>query len=413
MTWLDRLQQAAYTSPSGVRITFDYENVSKSFDKKTTAFNFPDANGTYIQDLGHSGRRYPMRVIFWGDNHDIDAENFELSLQEIGQGQLEHPIYKVITVVPFGTVTQRDDLKTAANQSIIDVIFWETIGLIYPTPQADPASNVLISVDEYNTAAANEFDDLTSLETTVEQSIFVNTYEVILNNVKDGLQSVADTQADTQKQFDSIYNSINQSIDVLISTPINLASQSILFSQSPARALTNISARLSAYSDLTETIINQSGVTVPGNDSSNSNIFHTSDLFASTLITGSVLSVVNNVFFSKPEALQAAEVVLDQLANLITWRDDNFQSLGEIDIGEAYQKLLDSVALTAGFLVQISFTLKQERRLILDRNRTIVDLVAELYGEIDDQLDFFITSNSLTGSEILELPLGRQVVYYI
>lgn len=413
MTWQNRLQQAAYTSPSGVRVEFDYENVSKSFDKKTAGFNFPDANGTYVQDLGHSGRRYPLRVIFWGDDHDLQAEQFEELLQERGEGRLEHPIYNDITVVPFGTITQRDDLKTAANQSIIEVTFWETIGLVYPTAQGDPASNILSALNDYNDAAANEFDQFTSLETTVEQSVFKNNYTAILNQVRDGLQAVADTQDDVKKEFDSIYSSINQSIDVLVSTPINLAFQTILLVQSPGRAITNIEARLSAYGDLASAIISGSGVAVQGNDSTNSNTFHTNDLYTSTLVTGQVLSVVNNTFFSKPEALGAAEVILNQLNDLIAWRDDNFESLGEIDTGQAYQQLFDAVSLTIGFLVEISFTLKQERRLILDRDRTVIDLVAELYGSIDDQLDFFISSNDLTGSEILELPAGREIVYYV
>jgi len=64
-------------------------------------------------------------------------------------------------------------------------------------------------------------------------------------------------------------------------------------------------------------------------------------------------------------------------------------------------------------LVFISFSLKQERSLVLDRSRTIIDVVAELYGSVDDQLDFFINSNGLTGSEILELPKGKQVVFYV
>jgi len=71
------------------------------------------------------------------------------------------------------------------------------------------------------------------------------------------------------------------------------------------------------------------------------------------------------------------------------------------------------VALTAGFLVEISFNLKQERRIILTRNRSIIDLVAELYGTVDDQLDFLISSNDLSGSEILEVPKGREIVYYV
>ena len=40
------------------------------------------------------------------------------------------------------------------------------------------------------------------------------------------------------------------------------------------------------------------------------------------------------------------------------------------------------------------------------------DLDAELYGSVDDRLDFLIESNGLTGSEILELPRGRAIVYY-
>ena len=129
--------------------------------------------------------------------------------------------------------------------------------------------------------------------------------------------------------------------------------------------------------------------------------------------TGSVLSVVNNQFATKTEALEAAETILAQFDALTEWRDDNFTSLGEIDTGTSYQQLLEAVALTAGFLVEISFTLKQERHLILNRNRTIIDLVAELYRSIDDNLDFFITSNNLSGSEILELPAGREIVYYV
>ena len=57
--------------------------------------------------------------------------------------------------------------------------------------------------------------------------------------------------------------------------------------------------------------------------------------------------------------------------------------------------------------------LKQERSITLDRARTIIDLCGELYGSVDDNLDFAINSNGLTGSEILELPRGFDFVYYV
>jgi hypothetical protein len=126
-----------------------------------------------------------------------------------------------------------------------------------------------------------------------------------------------------------------------------------------------------------------------------------------------VVSAVNAQFETKAAALTAAESILGQLSNVEAWREQNYAALAAVDTGEAYQRLQEAVALTAGFLVGISFSLKQERTVVLDRARTIVDLSAELYGSIDDQLDFLISSNSLTGSEILELPEGRRIVYYV
>lgn len=408
MTWTDRLREAAYTSPSGERLVFTYENVSKTVSKKTTGFEFPDANGTYVQDLGHSGRRYPLRVFFWGEDHDLEALAFETALLEAGTGKLDHPLYGTVDVVPFGEIKTRDDLKTAANQSIIEVTFWDTIGLVYPTTQQDPAAAVLAAVSEYNDAAASEFEESTSLDSALEQATLKNSYQSLLDSAQTNLQAIADVQDNVRRQFDAIVDSINQGIDVLVSDPLTLAFQTTQMIQAPARALANIEARLSAYSDLANSLITGDGAVVSeGND------FRTNDLYASSYVTGSVVSVVNNQFITKTEALQAAEAILQQLEDVTDWRDDNFQSLQEVDTGEAYQQLQEAVALTAGFLVQISFTLKQERRVVLTRDRTIIDLAAELYGSVDDQLDFLISSNDLSGSEILELPKGREIVYYI
>lgn len=99
---------------------------------------------------------------------------------------------------------------------------------------------------------------------------------------------------------------------------------------------------------------------------------------------------------------------------LTAWRDDNFASIGELDTGDAYARLLQSVGLAAGFLVEISFSLKQEKRYFLDKPRNFIELCAELYQSVSNEtLDFFIDSNNLTGSEIIELPLGREIVYYV
>jgi len=414
MAWQDRLKEAAYTSPNGTRTIFQYENVGKSITKKTSGFEFPDADGTFVQDLGHSGRRYPLRLFFSGNDYDLEADAFEETLIESGIGKLEHPLYGTVDVVPFGAITRRDDLKTGANQAIIEVTFWETIGLIYPSSQQDPGTAVLSAVLDYNVAAAEAFEDGTDLDSAVERVTFRNDYLAVFDRTRSTLQSIADAQEDVRQQFNAIADSINTGIDVLISDPLTLGFQTTLLIQSPARVFQNITARLDAYGALAASIITgDNAVAQPGNDSRNSNSFHGSDLYAMTYVTGSAVSVVNNEFLTKTEALVAAEVVLAQFEAVAVWREGNFESLEEIDTGEAYQKLQEAVALTAGFLVEISFSLKQERSVVLDRARTIIDLAAELYGTIDTDLDFLINSNDLSGSEILELPKGREIVYYV
>lgn len=411
MAWNERLREAAYTSPSGTRIRFDYEDVRREIDKKTTAFNFPDADGTYVQDLGNTGRRYPLRMFFWGSDYDLQAAAFEQILGERGQGKLEHPIYGTIDVVPFGTITRRDDLKTAANQAVIELTFFETIGLVYPTRQSDPGSEVLTAVEEYNAAAAENFEDTVDVASAAQRATLKNDFESILSDVEAGLRAVADVQDDVRKQFDAVNDSISQGIDTLIGQPLDLAFQTSILIQAPARAAASISDRLDAYGNLADSII--SGASADNSAINNANDFRSRDLSASGAVTGSVVSVVNNQFERKPDALEAAERVLEQFDAVNGWRDTALVDLGLIDTGGAYQKLQEAVALTAGFLVEISFTLKQERRIVLDRARTIIDLAAELYGSIDDQLDFLIQSNGLSGSEILELPAGREILYYV
>ena len=402
MAWNDRIIEAAYTSPSGVRQTFDYENVSRTTEKRTAAFDFPDADGTFVQDLGRSGRQYPLRLFFWGNDYDLQADAFEDLLLERGAGVLEHPRYGTKNVVPFGAVKRRDDLKTAANQAVVEVTFWETIGLVYPTAQADPASAVLGAVEAFNASQAEQFAEQADLDSVAEQANFKGSYKNLLDSAEAALAPVAAAQESVQRQFETIDASINAGIDTLIADPLSLAFQTSLLIQAPARAAANISARLSAYGNLLSSIVSGDGAS--GTSTRQRNRFLGRDLYASGAVTGSVLSVVNNQFETKTAALEAAEGILQQFDQVATWRDQNFQTLETIDTGEAYQKLQEAVALTAGFLVFISFSLKQERRITLDRARTIIDLSAELYGEVDGQLDFLIASNSLTGSEILELP---------
>lgn len=419
MSWIDRIAEAAYTSPGGTRQPFAFEDVSKEVDKRTASFSFPGVDGTYVQDNGQSERRYPLRCIFTGADCDQAAEAFEALLLERGPGQLEHPLYGKKSVVPFGTITRRDDLKSGANQSVIEVTFWSTVGAVYPSSGFSPKGQLVQSLGKATEKLSHGFAKATKLQTEARRAAAKLSIREALRNVQASLQKIAAATDSVDREFRRLQSEINFGLDVLIGEPLLLARQIINLASAPSRALAGIASRLDGYADLLGRMV-KSSVSSPSADVSvipalrvrRQNEFQIASLVASAAVQGAVSSVNENTFTAKPEALAAAEAILAQAAALAAWSDERYTSLEQIDEGEGYQALQETVALAVGFLVEISFTLVPERAIVLDRPRNIVELSAEIYGSIDDRLDFLIATNKLTGSGILELPRGRRVVYY-
>lgn len=397
---------------------FAYEDVSYEIDKRTAAFAFPGVDGTYIQDNGYGERRYPLRCFFSGADCDREALGFEQLLLERGVGKLEHPAYGRIDVVPFGTIARRDDYARAANQAVIEVVFWSTLGAKFPSSQVSPKHEVTQSIGLTQGALKKSFGKNMNLLTEARRANAKLTIKQALRNVQAALQSVSNATSSVTREFRDVQQQVNFGIDVLVGQPLLLAQQVLNLISAPSRALAGIQSRLEGYGNLLDRMLGSSraspgdGSVLPGLVFRRSNDFHTADLFGGGAVLGSVESVVNNTFTAKPQALESAEVILEQAAALTAWRDERFGQIEQIDTGETSQLLQETVALAVGYLVEISFSLVPERAVVLDRPRSLIDLSAELYGSIDDRLDFMISTNRLTGSEILELPRGRRIVYY-
>jgi prophage DNA circulation protein len=411
MGWAERLKEAAYTPPSGSRLTFDFEDVSKETDKKTTVFTFPDRDGAYVQDLGIGGRRYPMLVFFWGDNYDTEARKFYEALEETGGGILEHPAYGRKEVVPTGTIKQRDDLKTAANQAVIEVVFWESIfDLTFPTATTAPTTAALEAINEFTISAPPQFVDTLSIVTSSETAGFTSKFSAGLAATRSALLSVVSTDAALWRQFDAAYDAITTNISDLVAAPAQLAADTIALMRLPAEAAATVEGKLQAYATLIEGLTSVSFVT--SFDSQPDNAFIGDQLLVDAAHIALIESTILSEFSARPEAISAAEIISASLTVVTGWADTNRNALGLIDTGETYQTLISATSTATGRLVEISFTLLQERIFTLQSPRTPLDLIAELYGELDGKLDFFINSNNLVGTELLEVPAGREVRFY-
>lgn len=420
-TWEKRLREAAYTSPGGTRIKFLFVDVSRVGTKRGTAFEFSEVDGAYVQQKGNGPRRYPLRCLFSGPQCDLEATAFEAAIYEDGVGHLEHPRYGAFDVVPFGDVNRRDDLVTAANQAVVEATFWVSLADVYPSAQGHPRSEIETALGDFDVVAAQEFAAGTDLAKAAARASTASTIRALLREVSAALSTAADATASVRQGFADAQNEINLGMDVLIGQPLLLARQMADLVRAPARALAGIQSRLEGYGLLLDTLIASPAgrvgagqvVTQSGLRLKRKNDLQVAQHLAMNSVGGMVQSALSHTFVTRPAVIEAAANISEQFETLVAWREQAYLEAGEHDDGGAYQRLRQAVALTAGFLVEASFTTARERRVTLDRPRTIIDLSAELYGAVDGaMLDLLITSNKLTGSEILELPRGRTIAYY-
>lgn len=417
MSWKERLKPAAYTAPSGIRMEWVYENVSIAFTKKTGVYDFSDVDGSYVQDQGITGSRIPCKMIFSGADYDVQAKTFSEMLAEKGIGVLEHPMYGRFNVVPFGTISRRDDLKSAANQAIFEVTFYETKELLYPQAETEPADEVLESLRQYGDLSANGFADDLIIEDTVEAVSLREQLAVLLANAKIELTPIAAQSTQVLAEFETVMGAVEADLTNLrnpasatVGELSTLAFQMNRALMIPSRAPTAITERLVSYRAILDAVT--STVHTPTLDAQGVNLYYAENQFAMQAQASAVASTLNADFTVRTNVILAAEELLSMHSDLTAWEDTNIASLGIVDPGGAYRKLHEATVTAAGFLVAISFTLKQERSLVLLEPRTIIDLCAELYGNVDEDLDFLLLSNNLVGEEIIEVPMGRRVVFY-
>ena len=436
--WRTRLKPGVFTSPTGKPIRFQFVDLEREFELRGTPWEFPQVNDAYIQRKGFGPRKYPMVCYFSGDNHDLIASAFEAALCEPGQGKLQHPLYGLLeNVVPFGSVQRKDAVTTAGNQSIVTVTFWTTTGAVYPNSDPATQNEIANAIKGFDVQAAQAFDVHMKLGKAALRAGAIATIKGMLKSFSAALSTVSSSVTAVRREMQDGLDALNFGMDTLIGQPLLLAQQITNLIRAPGRAIAGIGSRLDAYARMLDDISTSaaalpaetfaSGTALLERRDSVGNDFHSSDLFLLGGVAGSIMAATARpavgapaTYTTRTQAIAAADEIARQFDQAITSRDNGFEALGtiaeisdsRIDTGESVQALQAAAALAVGWLVQTSFGLRPEQRITIDRDRTILDLSAQLYDKVDEKLDLIIDSNNLSGDEILELKLGREIVYY-
>lgn len=413
MAWQDRVQLLTYTSPSGLEFELQFEDVSRTTKKKTTVFEFVGTPDVYVQDNNIGARTFPLTVYFSGEDHDLSANEFFAALSEVGAGQLQHPLYGLLTVNPVGDISRSDKLKSGANQSAFDISFVETITDLYPASQTNQLATALAASDAFDNAVSEEYAGAISINTESEKQSLIGDTKDLLGSFKSGLETLTDAQQAAQSNLNDIYDSINDGISLLIGDPLTLAFSTMKMIKSVSNAGSLISDRLDAYGNLLDDLIGDDQTVKPTYDKVGNNRLYTQNLYASGAVSAMNDAVVGTDFKTRDEALVAAAVVTEYFYNYMSWKERNFAALDELDVGEGYISLQEQTALTASLVIDAALGLKRQRSIIMDRDIFVIDFAYRYFGSTDNAtIEEVIALNGLDNSEIWVIPKNRLMKFY-
>lgn len=103
MSWAETLLDASFR---GVPLQVVGENLQ--WQRALSEHGVPFRDGDSVVDLGRGARRFPMQIIVYGVNYEIELQNLLAALGQRGPGELIHPIYGSLSVVSHNVDVKHD-----------------------------------------------------------------------------------------------------------------------------------------------------------------------------------------------------------------------------------------------------------------------------------------------------------------
>jgi hypothetical protein len=407
--YTDRLRQPVYRSLSGATFVLQFDDVERSGGKKAAVHEFPQQDAASVQDLGNQEQRFPMTVYFTGADYDQQADAFWQALSERGAGALQHPRYGDIPVLPLSwSQTEkwvdgvgRADFRVEFIRSPDTVAFPITVVAIDTAISAGVASAIELSVE----IAAGQFFPINAADIAniKNQALFG------IRSLKSAFDSILSTAESIQAEFNALFEEITSGIDELIAAPGELYTKMAQLASIPAQIVTSVSSKVDSYIALFSEPVPE--------ELTNAQAINIGEMTVYPFGALAVASTIGDIQ-SRGEAV----AISDKLSGAV----DTFNSRIELveSASPSYRQnqailaqLKDSMDKARASLLDRSYSLKTERRVTLASERTPIDLLSEFFAneitDLDAALDDFILSNGLKSDEIILVPAGREVVYYV
>ena len=398
------LRECEYTAPSGSTFELQFEDLERSGGKKAAVHEHPQQNGATVQDLGNSAERFPLSVFFTGDSAQADADDFFEALSEKGIADLRHPRWGDLRVLPISW-TQAENLVGGVGRVDFSIEFIrarEQSG--FPLTAVSWAESIASLLEDAATAADRFAENLFDPETASDLALIIDAAVDAIDSFGDAMTEIVADSYELAASLSKAVRDFEYRIDTLIGAPFSLFQAVTAIARIPSEAPGRLASKLDAYAGQ----IAREGATVPTSKSAAVASVQRLTAFYAGVIAGSLTGTIS----SRQEAVALSE----SLAAMTTTVQAGAE-LAEATIPEyrppveVLAALAEAAALARESLLERAYSLPSERRMTLATERTPLDLVFDLYGDID-RVDEFIEANNLQGEAIIMIPAGTEVVYY-
>lgn len=411
MSWIDQAQdKLIIITGDGREYRPLWTAPKKVIEYNVSQFEFPGVKGSIVSRGTPKGRKFPMEIYFVGENHLEECQRFEDSAEDTRHWVVTHPYYGIFNAKASSMSVDH----SGGNVSKIDLSLIETIIENNPKGVVTPSDKILQGGAQFSDRMNTALLTNVPVPTTLDKNVMTKNITGFYNDAQNKIKETEDAD-----NYLNLYTEATTAI--LNATDV------------PLRAITAMQTFINAPFQFVDTVQNRINMLRSQFEKLVTSVENVTDLFvthtqrriyehnAGLLISSIAQATITDAdYLSSEDVLRTTESLIglydEYVANL-----DELQSAngGDEDSyipdAEAMISLQELVNLTVSKLLEIALDSKQERTLITEYDTNVIILAHRLYGleEDDSTINYLIDTNGFGGNDLIQIPAGRKVKYYV
>jgi hypothetical protein len=403
---INRIRELKYKSPSGIEFTLLYSDVERSGSKKIAVHDLPQQDRAIVQDLGESPAPFSISCYLIGDDSDEIGDSLALALTEKGSGILQHPRWGDIEVIPM-TWAQKESMTDGIGRVDFQIQFFPfkstdaSTGLTSTESKKDKINQIT----EWAVITAVK-DFVASIQTQTATALSTSkTYtKDIVDKFANEMRKYATADPALAADFEKAITVFNNDLDLIFSDPEKFINNVHKIFQMPWAASSYVASKIQSYKNIIDEAVSTAGTTW------NETVMACQILFG--LSAGASESSTDGILENRPDSIAIEENLdsIQQSVNACISSASNY--VGYVFDFEGMSGINESLITSRRYILDNLYNLKTEIVITIASEIPPIKMCWLYYKDVS-KLQKFITDNKLKGNEIILLPVGRQVVFYV